>query len=267
MTWIGCAATKAPPELDAPDVPRVVNLNVEPGDRSLYLQWQVDRSEGQAFSGYNIYLLPGTSEVAGVPDAPAEDTRPIHPVPYPGDTDDDPTHVGFEAENLQNGIWYSCYVRPVATSGRLGAPSEVRHAVCRPGGRTTLQPIFSGDVDGFDFSAGRHVNTDAGDCDVAFFVKNSLLTLIAPSEIDPLLHETRFWDAGSHGAFDAIVEFETEGTGVTRLEPRVGHIYVYQTFDGRFGKFRIDAIERDSDTPTIHFEFMYQPIPGLTYLR
>lgn len=254
----GCAASK--PDVDtAESLPRVYAVRAIPGDRTLTVQWRVERAPAQLFSGYNVYIV----ETGSVGDA-----QPINSMPYAGDTDGDPTSESFRAESLPNGVRYTCFVRAVGTDGRMGVPTDLVEAICRPGGEVILQPIFSGDYDGFDFSTGRHVNTDEDGCDVAFFMKDGEIHLIAPSRIDPLLHETRFWDAGAYDEFDAITSYTPVEHGHTEIvDPQVGHVYVYRTPDQHYGKMRIAYIGELEGEKTIRFEFMYQAIPDLLVLR
>ena len=169
----GCAGTGPKPE-PATSLPRVYELTVTPGDRQLTLEWSVNRASGQVFSGYNLYLVKPQTQ---------GDATPYNAEPYPGDTDGDPSRETFVAEPLDNGVTYTCFVRAVGTDGEMGPPTALVEGICRPGGEGNLQPIYSGDYDGFDLATGRYVSTDHDDCDVAFFHKDGKDILISPSEI------------------------------------------------------------------------------------
>jgi len=258
LVFAGCAAPQ--PDVDsAAPLPRVHALTVVPGDHTLMIRWRVERHSDRPFSGYNVYVLESGS---------SGEAQPINSMPYAGDTDGDPTVESYRALSLPNGVPYTCFVRAIGTDGQMGAPTALVEAICRPGGEAILQPIFSGDYDGFDFATGQHVDTDADGCDVAFFMKEGQIHLISPSRIDPLLDETRFWDAGAHAGFDALTSYAPAGPGQTEVvDPQVGHIYVYRTPDQHYGKMYIAYIGTYEGEQTVRFEFMYQAVPDLIVLR
>lgn len=247
-------------------MPKVRDLRVQPDDESLTLVWKVDRLSNQVFSGYNVYL--SERPILGTPEEQQllEHVRPVNLLPYPGDTDPDLTQETFTARGLENGVRYYCFIRALGSDGRPGRPTNEVMAICRCGGEAILQPIFSGNYDGFDFSVGHHVNTDAIDCDIALYHKTGVDHLMAPSRIDPLLNETRLWDLGEHD-FDEITEANLTGDGQIELEPKRGHVYAYRTADGHYGKLRIRLVEDRPEARTIRFTYMYQSIPNLTDLR
>ena len=263
---MGCTA--AGPGTNAPGqpVPKVHNLRVYPDDASLTLAWDVDRAPDQVFSGYNIYL--SERPIQGTPDERdlLEHVRPVNLIPYPGDTDPDLRHETFTARRLENGARYYAFVRALGSDGRPGKPSNEVMAICRRGGEAILQPIFSGRYDGFDLSKGRHVNSDAIDCDFAFYHKGGKDRLLAPYRIDPLLNETRFWDLGI-SEFDLITAPALGGAGEIELEPKSGHVYACRTADGHYGKLRVASIADEKGIRTIRFTYMYQSIPNLIDLR
>lgn len=247
-------------------MPRVHNLRVYPDDAALTLAWDVDRSPDQIFSGYNIYL--SERPIVGTPDERdlLERVRPVNLLPYPGDTDPDLRHETYVAQGLENGRRYYAFVRALGSDGRPHGPTNEVMAICRRGGEARLQPIFSGPYDGFDLSTGRHVNSDAIDCDLAFYHKEGRDHLMAPYRIDPLLNETRFWDLGS-GEFDLVTAPRLNGDGEIELEPTSGHVYACRTADGHYGKLRVASIADETGIRTIRFTYMYQSIPNLIDLR
>jgi hypothetical protein len=245
----------------------VQNLQVEPADRALRLSWDVERTANQVFSGYYIYIVPlpdGTESLSGEALQAAER---FNSAPFPGDTDGDPEHETYLAEGLDNGVPYVCFVRAVGSDGHIGPPGRTRTLICRPGGKAMLQRFFSGDRDGFDFSHGEYVNSDALECDIAYYRKDDRDHVISPSRIDELIKETRFWDAGAHERFDAVTAWQPEGPGTTQFTPRTGHLYVYRTAERCYGKIWITAIADEAGERTIRFEYMYQTIPELINLR
>jgi len=263
----GCTAGGPGPAHEARPLPRVYDLRVEPADGQLTLTWRVDRLDNHVFSGYNIYIqerpVIGTESEAAL----LERAEPFNRLPFPGDTDADITRETYTAEDLRDGVRYYCFVRAIGVDRQLGAPSNEVMAICRPGGRLELQPIFSGAKDGIDFSAGRYVNSDAIDCDLAFYHKDGTDHLIAPKRIDPLLNDTQFWDLGAASDFDSVVHPDPPGDGTDRIDAQAGHLYVYRTADGHFGKFRIESIRGTGDERTIVFQYMYQTVPELLFLK
>lgn len=263
----GCAGSKPPVDPAVGTLPGVVNFQVEPRDRGLALTWDVERDGNQVFSGYYIYIVPQSHGVETLSDDALQSAERFNSAPFPGDTDGDPLHETFEARGLDNGVPYVCFVRAVGTDGRVGPPGPTQTVICRPGGEAMLQRIFSGDHDGFDFSRGAYVNSDALECDIAYYRKDDVDHVISPSRIDQLSKETRFWDAGAHESFDAVIEWQPQGNGTTQFTPRAGHVYVYRTAERCYGKIRVTAIADVVDERTIRFEYMYQTIPELLNLR
>ena len=263
---LGCTAAGPGPGVPALPLPAVSNLRVVPQDESLLLAWDVARPDHAVFSGYNIYL--SERPVLETPDEQEllQRIRPVNRLPYPGDTDPDLSHETYSAEGLDNGVRYYCFVRAVSTDGRLGRPTNEVMAICRRGGEAKLQKLFSGAFDGFDFSSGRYVNSDAIDCDVAFYHKDGVDHLVAPYRIDPLLNETRFWDLGAQ-SFDGVAAPALKGDGSVEVEPRTGHVYAFKLADGHYGKLRITTIEDLDGLRTIRFNYMVQSIPNLVDLR
>lgn len=266
LAALGCTAAGPGPGEPGPPLPKVRNLRVYADNGSLTLVWDVDRAANQVFSGYNIYIserpILGTPEEEELLDL----VRPFNRLPYPGDTDPDLTRETFLAQDLDNGLRYYCFVRALGSDGRPGTPTNEVMAICRRGGEAILQTIFSGNYDGFDFSAGRHVNSDAIDCDLAFYHKDGLDHLMAPSRIDPLLNQTRLWDLGVH-EFDEISEANLAGEGELELKPQAGHVYAFRTAAGHYGKLRIASIADQKEIRTIRFTYMFQSIPNLVDLR
>jgi hypothetical protein len=262
-----CAAGSRDIRTAEAEAPAVSDLEVTPGSGSLTLSWKVKRGRDDVFGGFKVYILRESLAQGGQIETALRKARPVDDTPYPGDADGDILRESYEADGLENGVRYYCTVASLTAAGEISSWTREVMAICRPGGRATLQPIFSGDRDGFDFAAGRHVNTDDFECHAAFYVKAGVDHLISPSRIDPLLPETRFWDAGAQAGFDSLVDWQPAGAGVIELIPRQGHAYVYRTSDGNYGKFWIAQITREGDLHTIHFEFMYQPIPNLIHLR
>lgn len=266
-TLSGCAGSKPSSRGDAARLPRLTAFEVTPGNRSLLLKWNVERTPGSIFSGYNIYILeqaPGPGLLSA--DALAR-LVPLNETPFPGDTDGDPTHEIFRAESLENGIRYYCLVCAVGTQGELGIPTSQVMSVCRTGGTVTIEPMFKGDRDGYDFSAPGYVDADAAECDIAMYIKNGEPRIMSASRIDSLLRKTLFWDAGLQDQFDGWSEFTTTGSGDIELVAREHHIYVFLTHDGNYGKLRVSHIARSSEPTTIEFEYMHQSIPHLMLLR
>jgi len=247
-------------------VPKVHDLRVYPGDGSLTLAWDVDRAPNLVFSGYNIYLAE--RPILGTPDEQnlIDHVNPFNAVPYPGDTDPDLKHETFIAQGLENGARYYAFVRALSSDGHPGRPTNEVMAICRRGGEAILQPIFSGTYDGFDFSVGRHVNSDAIDCDLAFYHKEGKDHIMAPYRIDPVLNETRLWDLGT-GEFDGVTTPDLRGEGEIELEPKSGHVYAYRTADGHYGKLRIASVGNENGIRTVRFTYLYQSIPNLVDLR
>jgi hypothetical protein len=245
----------------------VENLKIEPGDRLLTLSWDVKRATHQVFSGYYLYIVPQPEGAGSPSDETLRAAERFNGAPFPGDTDGDPLHETFVAEGLDNGVPYLCFVRAVGTDGRVGPTGRTLTVICRPGGKAMLQRIFSGDKDGFDFSRGAYVNSDALECDIAYYRKDELDHVISPSRIDELSKETRFWDAGEHERFDAVIEWQPEGHGTTQFTPRTGHMYVYRTAEHCYGKFWVTSIADEEGERTIRFEYMFQTVPELLNLR
>jgi len=237
--------------------PLVYELTVEPSDGALTIRWRTERTDGQAFAGYYVYITPEGS--------PAN--VPFNQSPYPGDTDGDPTRESFEARPLNNGVRYLCSVASLNTDGTIGSATQPVPAICRPGGRVKLQPLFSGDFDGIDFTSGSYVTSDDSECHIVFLSKQSTDSLLAPSRIDPLNHETRFWDVGRQSSFAAVPDIELKGTGSTQVPVQAGHTYVYKTPDDHYGKLFVESIGGEDGIRTIYLEYMYQPIPDLLDLR
>jgi hypothetical protein len=256
--WLvaNCAGSGAK-KLTPGEPPLVYDVTVEPADGALTVHWRAERTPGQAFAGYHVYITPEGSQAA----------VPFNQAPYPGDTDGDPTRESFEARPLENGVRYLCSVASLYTDGTTGTASSPIPAVCRPGGRVKLQPLFSGDFDGLDFSTGAYVTSDDSECHIVFLSKGSADSLLAPSRIDPLNNETRFWDLGRQTSFAADLEIRLKGTGLTQVPVQVEHTYVYRTPDDHYGKFYVESISLERGIPTIHLEYMYQPIPELLDLR
>lgn len=264
---LGCAGSAPSGKGESSLLPGPTNLEVVPKDRSLLLRWKVDRSQQTVFSGYNIYILERSTRINETPNPDLKAITPYNQVPYPGDTDGDPSKETFEAEGLQNGTRYYCMVRAVGTQGQLGAPSAEIMAVCRTGGAITMEPMFKGDRDGFDFSAPGYVDADDAECDLAMYLKDGDVRIISASRIDPLLRDTRLWNAGSADGFDRLLEFATDGSGDIELNARVNESYVFQTADGNFGKFKITRLNRNTNPATIELTYVHQSIPNLMLLR
>lgn len=267
MLLVGCSASKPKPPTEGPPLPHPYDLRVEASAHELELIWQVDRQPEHIFSGYNIYIVEhpviGTDKEA----SELEKVKPYNQLPYPGDTDADVTHESYVAQGLDEGQRYYCFVRALGVGGQLGAPSNEVMAICRPGGHAAIQKIFSGDTDGFDFSRGDYVNSDASDCDLAYYIKDGTDQVIAPAKIDPLLRDTRFWDLGKTAGFESSEQPELTGDGVSQVTAHPEHLYVFRTADDHYGKFWIESIRGEGDGRTIRFIYMYQSIPNLIYLK
>lgn len=266
-TLFGCAGSTSTSRGHFGQLPVLTAFEVIPRDHALLLKWNVDRSPESVFSGYNIYILK-SSLGEGVPSAATlRDLEPFNPTPYPGDTDGDPTRETFSADSLENGVRYYCLVRAIGPNGEMGMATSQIEAVCRTGGEITIEPMFKGDRDGYDFSAPGYVSSDAAACDITMYIKDGEPRIISASRIDPLLRETLFWDAGLQEHFDSVSDFTTTGNGDIEIAPREHHTYVFLTKDGNYGKIHISRIHRSSEPMTIDFEYMHQSIPNLMLLR
>ncbi|PJA27037.1 MAG: hypothetical protein CO189_08255 [candidate division Zixibacteria bacterium CG_4_9_14_3_um_filter_46_8] len=232
---------------------RVTALN---GETNLY--WKTDRQDGQAFGGYDIYIVPSDMNLRATP-------QPRNQSRYPGDTDLDPESESFKAEGLEPGKIYKTWVVAYSSNTKSQSVSDTVLFCPMITGEITLSLLYSNEDSGYDFSKGRYVSARSAESDIMFFAGKGLPKLSAPERLDPKLQATRFRDIGAETAFNSFRTFSNEGfSGVQSLPLRKGNLYLIKTADNHFAKLECTDITGEGGRQRVRLRFMYNPVKQYT---
>lgn len=243
--------------LPAPSITRVEGF----ADR-LELVWLTHRTPRDVVAGYNVYVSssPGADKLA------SSDSLLLACLfggsAYPGDTDGiiDSESVAITPVTL--GKRYYVHVRTAFPGGRQGPASAEHSVIARPRSVMTLQPRFAGPNDGFSFSADHIVGSLSDSNDIYLFAAKGGLFLGSPARLNPLLRSTRLSDLGPSASIEDFPNCPREPYGDEKSLVTPGHTILVVTEDGRMAKLRPRDPLGTSDTASIVFDYIYQPIAG-----
>ncbi|MBI5866764.1 MAG: hypothetical protein HZB43_00480 [candidate division Zixibacteria bacterium] len=274
LAFAAFSCTMAPPPSPAPPPPSmpiggaarilpapVITRAEGFGDR-LELTWLTHRTPRDVVAGYNVYIssTPGADRLAGN-DSQLLDCL-LGGTAYPGDTDGIIDSESVIIAPVTRGARYYLHVRTAFPGGTQGPPSAEREVIARPRGVLTLRPRFAGAGDGFSFSEDRNVSSLSDSNDVYLFAMKDGLFLGSPARLNPLLRSTRLSDLGPSDSIDDFPDCPRQGFGDEKVAVIPGHTILVVTEDGRMAKLRPQDPVVGSDTSSVAFDYLFQPIAG-----
>jgi len=259
----GCGPSKGPGKEARPtSVCAPLNLTVKPNDHSMFLRWDVDCPEEVLLSGYSIYISPFSLEQfkdKALPDS----IVPYNNVPYPGDTNPEDNFETMEITNLENGIPYYVSVRTVFPDQTESVASNEVMVYCRPEGEFTLDMRFTGEQDGFDFSAGKYVRADGSDNDIYYYRAGTTDFIASPHRLNGYIRKSWFYSLGKTRDIYQYPDIDIDYEPVNKMPIREGESYLVKTADGNFAKIRVEQFIGENRDREVAFKYIYQPTPDL----
>lgn len=231
------------------------------GDR-LELTWLTHRTPRDVVAGYNVYVstTPGADRLAS--NDPQLVNCLLGGTAYPGDTDGIIDSESVIIAPVTRGSQYYLHVRTALPGGAQGPPSAEYEVIARPRGVLTLRSRFAGAGDGFSFAADRSVSSLSDSNDVYLFAMKNGLFLGSPARLNPLLRSTRLSDLGPSASIDDFPDCPLQGYGDEKAALIPGHTILVVTDDGRMAKLRPRDPVVSSDTSSVTFDYLFQPIAG-----
>jgi hypothetical protein len=209
--------------------------------------------------GFNIYVspIPLTEKYPGnrLPD----DVHPYNGEIYPGDTLGNPQWETYAIEDLDNATQYYVHVRDLYTDGTLSPPSNELPLVVYARGAFTLAPSFTGDHDGFDFSAAEYCRADAPENDIYFYNKDNEDFLCSPARLGPVNRDTKIYSVGTGAPPKDWAAMKPDDKFTDRASIRKGAVYILITADGYPVKLEVESATGNDDDRKITFDYIYKP--------
>jgi hypothetical protein len=236
-------------------IPTPYNLAGKAINGKAMISWEVNRPANFASGGYNIYL----SEIS------SSDTGKLYNnIPFPGDTDGDPSKETFEIDGLTNGRFYEVWVRMLSADSKLGPASEKQ--IFRPleMGQLTIYFDILHDSSGYSFA--KHKYTKARDYNNDFYLYDNNGTHISsPSLYNSGLRESFFADLSAPSPRPSKeLSHHQNSIKKTSLTLYKNNIYGITTKEG-IAQIKIKAYTGSGNQKQAIINYLYIPPGGDKY--
>jgi hypothetical protein len=236
-------------------IPTPYNLIGKAINGKAMISWQVDRPANFASGGYNIYLSEISSPDSG---------KLYNPVPYPGDTDGNPSKETFEIDGLTNGRFYEVWVRVLSADSKLGPASEKQ--IFRPleMGQLTIYFDILHDSSGYSFAKHKYTKARDYDNDFYFYDKNGP-HISSPSLYNSGLRESIFANLSAPLPHPSKESRNYTGfTKTTSMTLSKNNIYAIRTKDG-IADIKVKAFIGSSEKKQALIKYLYIPFGDNKY--
>lgn len=233
------------------------NLRAIAKSGAVVAKW--DKSPSEALEDFGWYTVYCCSE----PSNPDDDSTVIVVKKDYIPKDSTQTTIGDLTNGRKYYFYARCFKNDGATKSPLVGPAETAP---RPEGEDTIYEFASTNPSGFSFQLGDPLPFKWENKDwVDLWLDgrgNTPLELASPSTYDTQdWRVTKLKDVGEH-PFDDVIETTDSGWSQTdKVEATQGHIYIYKTQEGNFGKIRVESIGGIPPDRNITFRWAYQTIP------